>query len=362
MKYVSAGPFLAAALIILAGLNQALPAPAQDPPDYPARFTPELDVAALPPEARVYLINSVSARPLDWPIDQSWGKPGVVKVAVNSPDTPVLLLLVRYNPTIWQIGWTEGTRILAVLADGEASQIVTGLPPEVPVMGSDEEGGWLWRTRQWAAENGQKLPQQEERLDELSRKFFGRPLAAQVAKGHQQVVLGRPLQPEDRLLTVAVPLRETFEVEPTSTPKGEAAIRRALELKDIRKAEEEDIDRWLGQRAELIRRRTAKAEKLPEHLIPPYKYQDDQELLDRLVPPCQDGRPKSACGWYYAVRAYVPLKPDFTLPEKMTGLPVKFILPADFPLPAGPPDAGVHLLLMKDGRILSRKDFLGDNP
>lgn len=362
MKSVSAGPLLMAAVAVLITLAPALPAWAQEPPDYPARFTPELDTAALPPEAKVYLVSGVSIRHLDWPIDQSWGRPGTIKIAVNSPDTPVLLLLVSYNPTLWQVGWTEGTRILAVLADGNASQIVTGLPPKVPVMGSDEEGGWLWQTSQWAAENGQKLPQQDERLDELSRKFFGRPVAAQVTKGYQQVVVGTPLQPEDRLLTMAVPLRETFEVEQTSAPKGEAAIRRGLLLRDIRAAEKEDTSQWLRQRAELVRRKVAEAEELPEHLVPSYKYQDDQELLDRLVPPCQDGRPKSTCGWYYAVRAYVPLKPDFSLPEKMTGLPVKFILPADFPLPAGPLGDNVYLLLMKDGRILSKEDFEGENP
>ncbi len=362
MKCDSSGPFVLAALIILMGLSPALPAGAQDPPEYPARFSPALDMAALPPEAKVYLVSGVSARLLGWPIDQSWEESGTIKVAVNSPDAPVLLLLLGGRPTLWQVGWTEGTRILAVLADGAASQIVTGLPPEVPVMGNDEEGGWLWRSGQWAMESDLELPAPDERQNELSRKFFGRPVSAQVREGFQQVVVGRPLGPEERLLTVAVALRETFEVEQAPDPKGEAAIRRGLQLKYIREAGKKDMDGWLLKRAELIRQRTAEAEELPEHLIPPYKYADDQELLDRLTPPCRSGRPKGTCGWSYTLRTYVQLKPDFTLPEKLTGRPVKFILPANFPIPASPPDDKVRLLLMKDGRILSREDYTGEKP
>ena len=357
------GPFRLAALVLLAGLSLTLPARGADPPDYPARFIPELDTAALPPEARVYAVSGVSPRILGWPIDQSWQEhSGTIKVAVNSPDAPALLLLVAHQPVIWQIGWTEGTRILAVLADGDVGQIVTGLPPEVPVMSNDEEGGWLWRSYQWAEENGLELPKFDERRKELALKFFGRPVTAEVTKGHQQVVVGRPLGAGDRLLTLAVPLKETFEVELNPKPKGRAAIRRGLLLNELRKAEKEETDRWLEKRAELVRRRTAEAEGWPEHLVPTYKYQDDQELLDRLAPPCKNGRPKRTCGWYYAVEVYVPLKPDFVPPEQLTGRPIKFLLPADFPLPAGPLDDKVHLLLMKDGRILSNSDYKEKTP
>ena len=357
MKQIWARPFIMAALIILIGLHPASAAGEDGPPDYPARFVPALNLAALPPEARVYAVRETAARHLDWDLDQSWGRPGTIKVAVNSPDAPVLLLLMGGHPTLWQVGWTDGTRILAVLADGENSQIVTGLPPEVPVMANGQEGGWLWRSSQWALENDEKLPKPDERRDNLARKFFGRPVAAEIQRGYREVVVGRPLQPGDRILTMAVPLKETFAVERAPNPQGQAAIRRGIQLQYFREATQEDKDAWLRKRAELVRRRIAAAEQLPENLVPPYKYQDDQELLDRLVPPCRDGRPRSTCGWSYAALVYVPLKPDFPLPEKLTGLPVKFILPPNFPIPAGPLDDKVHLLLMEDGRIISKTDY-----
>lgn len=360
MKPPPTGPILLAALIITVGLSLAQSAGAEGP-DYPARFSPELNQAALPPEARVYAIIGPRVRPLGWAIDDSWQEAGLVKVVVNSPETPVLLMLAGGQATLWQIGWTEGSRILAVLADGSASQIVTGLPPEVPVMGNDEEGGWYWRTLRWAEEQGRPWPSPDAFRNEMAQKFFGRSIAAESQGGNQQVLLGRPLQAEDHILTLSVPLRETFEVQPSSKPKGWAGLQRGLRLKYIRQAEDADMKAWLGRRAELVRRRTAEAEDLPEHLIPPYKLRDDQELLELLTPPCPNGRPKGSCGWVQTSGVYVLLKPGFSPPEKLPGRPLKFIVPADFPVPAGPVDDKVRLLLMKDGRILSRADYEGED-
>jgi len=39
-------------------------------------------------------------------------------VAVNQRGTPVVLMLGAYEPTVWNIGWTQGTQIVAVMASG----------------------------------------------------------------------------------------------------------------------------------------------------------------------------------------------------------------------------------------------------
>jgi hypothetical protein len=43
---------------------------------------------------------------------------------------------VPLDPSIWNIGWTRGTRILAVLVSGYHRQVVAGLEPQVPTLQS----------------------------------------------------------------------------------------------------------------------------------------------------------------------------------------------------------------------------------
>ena len=88
----------------------------------------------LPPEARVYAAGGYKGEPLGWSIDKSGHTTTCIKVAVNSPEAPVVLVLGAYEPNVWQIGWTEGTEILAVVASGYHTQKVSGLEPGVPVL------------------------------------------------------------------------------------------------------------------------------------------------------------------------------------------------------------------------------------
>jgi hypothetical protein len=57
-------------------------------------------------------------------------------VAVNNGGQPVVLILGAYEPTVWNIGWTTGTRILAVLVSGYHRQALAGLDPKVPTINS----------------------------------------------------------------------------------------------------------------------------------------------------------------------------------------------------------------------------------
>ena len=41
----------------------------------------------------------------------------------NQPSAPVVLMLGSYEPTVWNIGWSPGTRILAVLVSGYHAQV-----------------------------------------------------------------------------------------------------------------------------------------------------------------------------------------------------------------------------------------------
>lgn len=97
--------------------------------------------AHLPKDTIVIAAGSYAGRALNFQIDQSGHQATQFDVAVHS-DKPVALLLGAYEPTVWSIGWTRGTRVVAVFATGYHRQAVAGLPKGTPlIVSSYEEKG-----------------------------------------------------------------------------------------------------------------------------------------------------------------------------------------------------------------------------
>lgn len=89
----------------------------------------------LPKDTIVVAAGAYSGRKLSFQIDQSGHEATQFDVAVHS-DKPIALLLGAYEPTVWSIGWTKGTRVVAVFATGYHRQAVAGLPKGMPVITS----------------------------------------------------------------------------------------------------------------------------------------------------------------------------------------------------------------------------------
>jgi hypothetical protein len=93
----------------------------------------------LPKDTIVVAAGSYSGRKLNFQIDQSGHEATQFDVAVHS-DKPVALLLGAYEPTVWSIGWTKGTQIVAVYATGYHRQAVAGLPKGTPIITTSQSG------------------------------------------------------------------------------------------------------------------------------------------------------------------------------------------------------------------------------
>jgi hypothetical protein len=94
--------------------------------------------SVLPIDLIVVAAGSYGGRDLDFQIDSSGHQATQFDLAVHT-DKPVALLLGAYEPTVWNIGWTEKTRIIAVFATGYHRQVVAGLPSGTPVITSSYE-------------------------------------------------------------------------------------------------------------------------------------------------------------------------------------------------------------------------------
>lgn len=256
----------------------------------------------LPAEFAVFAAGAYSGQKISFQIDQSGHEGTRMDVAVNSPNQPVVLMLGAYEPTIWNIGWSKETKILAVLAGGYHRQAVAGLEKGVPLLIStyDNKGpcGYFYIT-----------PDNLAPLNPLSKRVFGRPVDMVFPAAKGKVLVGEPVPAETRLVTSDETAPESFydKAAPIAGPAGlEDAVRRGL----LRKATAVDAEAWSD----------AVMQNSPPRDIPPVAGQ---------------GVPKPPKPPIY--NAYVVLKP-FTYPSGLYGgNSATFLIPKGVPKPEGNP-------------------------
>jgi hypothetical protein len=256
----------------------------------------------LPAVFSVFAAGAYSGRKISFQIDQSGHEGTQIDVAVNSPSKPVVLMLGAYEPTIWNIGWSKGTTILAVLVSGYHRQAVAGLEKHVPQLNSsyDNRGpcGYFYVTSDNLSA-----------LNPMAKRVFGQPVEMVFPAEKGRVVVGDPLQSDTKLVT-------SPETTPTSFYDKDASIAGPAGLEDavrkglLRKATVADADAWAD----------AVIQNSPQRDVPP--------VAGKGIP--KPPRPPT-------YNAYVVLK-SFTYPAGLYGgNSATFIIPKGIPRPDGNP-------------------------
>jgi hypothetical protein len=300
----ASGVFLLVALGILAGACSAADLkPFEFPKPEPGTQSPvcAFPELTLPADFAVFAAGAYSGRKIPFQIDQSGHEATQIDVAVNSPGKPVVLMLGAYEPTIWNIGWSTKTKILAVFVSGYHRQAVAGLEKSVPLLNSsyDNKGPC-----EYFYVSTDKLP----RLNPMARRVFGKPVDMVFLAKEGRVLVGEALQAEVRLVTSPETTPESFHDKntPIAGPAGlEDAVRKGL----LRKATSADAESW----AEAVFQNSPQCD----------------------IPPVAGDMPKPRAPSLH--NAYVVLKP-FTYPAGLYGGNLAtFIIPKGEPKPDGNP-------------------------
>ena len=275
--------------------------PGGDPPE-PAAPACELAGFTLPAGAKVLAAGGYSGRPTDFQIDQSGHQATTMQVAVNEPQVPVALLLGAYEPTVWSVGWTPGTRIAAVVVAGYHRQRITGLPAGTPVLvSSHRERGPC--PHAYVGGDGTKG------LNPLARQVFGRAVDMAYPARDGQVLVGAGLG-EARLETDASAVAADSFRDLNAPPAGQAGIEAALRAGVLRSASAADVAAWEAAH--------------------------DRQRAPEDVPPVQGGRQRSGPP-SMPHRAYVVLR-EFAIPAGLYGAhSATFYLAPGVPRPTGNP-------------------------
>lgn len=92
--------------------------------------------ASVPQEALLYHVGSyggTSSLGAAIELDNSGHEVRKVDVVVNLPDQPIVLALTAYDPVVWNVAWTAGSRIVGAVVSGHHGQAVIGLAGTIPV-------------------------------------------------------------------------------------------------------------------------------------------------------------------------------------------------------------------------------------
>ncbi len=175
-------------------------------------------------------------------IDQSGHEATQIDITVSAPE-PIVLILGAYEPTIWNIGWTKKTKILAVIASGYHRQVIAGLEKKVPVLITTFENrnpcGYFYFAEE-------EIP----KINELSTKLFGRSMdiASNAIKG--SATIGVTLEKDDEIVTSNWKKVDSY-FDSKAPLAGPAGVHEAVTKGILRSSTQEDIDAVIDRLEEL---------------------------------------------------------------------------------------------------------------
>jgi hypothetical protein len=190
----------------------------------------------------VFATGAYTGKVTDFQIDQSGHQATKVDVVVNYPDSPVVLMLGAYEPTIWNIGWSDKTRIVGVFASGYHRQVLAGIPASVPYFISTYDNKAGCGSAYITAEN-------PAGFDALSRKLFGRPVETVYPIANGTAMMGQMIKPGTRLLTSSANTVESY-YDKDAPLAGPAGVKDAVARGLLRPATQEDMQVWIEEMKE----------------------------------------------------------------------------------------------------------------
>lgn len=233
-------PFLSCLLTLVTAMT-SFPAAAQKlvPFEFPREgIAPSICAfqTPIPRDALVLAAGEYGGRKAGFQIDDSGHEATQIDVAVNSTRKSVVLMLGAYEPTVWNVGWSAGTRIVGVIVSGYHAQAVAGLPRNVPIINNSYANrstcGYFY-----------VQPTEQQGLEAMAMRVVGRPVDKIYRSSNGKVVVGDTLEKTTRLLTSNDVTVESLQQKdaPLAGPAGlEEAVRNGI----LRTATADDMFAW----------------------------------------------------------------------------------------------------------------------
>lgn len=173
-------------------------------------------------------------------LDLSGNETKSVEVIVNRPGESIVVVLMAYEPVLWQLKRTRGTNVVAVLVGGYHGQAVLGIERSTPLLISTATGRKDCDQSFQAFRAGRELLQ----ANAVVKSITGREIDhmwSNVTAG--LVHIGVPPSRDADLVSSDDYVPENFTTLPRFPP-GQRGIDRLIELGLLRRATPADLDAW----------------------------------------------------------------------------------------------------------------------
>ena len=255
----------------------------------------EWDVDIFAQNPIVYSVPKSNGMRTNYTIDQSGHNVRQINLAVNQTNRPVILELNAYEPTIWNIGWTENTKIVGVYASGYHRQVIAGIESQVPLLINTDEN-------QFVCQGSDTL----SKIAKLEKIQMDTPSKAFLAIGEKSSV-------QLDYLTNKNNPPGSFQL-PDHLLSGQAGLTYAINAGLIRPANQRDFQEWANAEQALW-----------------------ESLVDHNGDKINIEPPSSRFTFSSGKNAFVVLK-KYTYPGGLYGAnSVTFIIPKGVPIPDGNP-------------------------
>ncbi len=261
----------------------------------------------LPNDMVVYAGGAYSGKKIRYQIDQSGHQATQFDVIVNSPNKAVALILGAYEPSIWNISWTKGTYIAAVIATGYHRQVVAGLSNDTPILNSSHYNKGACQYMYVADENLKKI-------NPLSNRVYEKNVTMVYYAENGIIVFGKQINEDTKIYRSKDNLPESF-VNKSDPLAGKAGLEDLVSKGMLRRSTSADINRWTKQKEEA--------------------YEKTLEAKNEELPPVANAKKKTTFTPQYVHNGYVILK-KITIPAGLYGGNLAtFFLEEGVPYPDG---------------------------
>ncbi len=192
--------------------------------------------------------GNYGGKPSSIQIDSSGHEATKFDVTVNYPNKPVALFLSAYEPSIWNIKWTKGTKIEAVYVSGNHRQIVLGIPNSTPLINSTHENRGNCGSFNISSRT-------VKGLNPISKRVFGKDVKiAYLAKKDGKIVFGKIVSQKSKLYTSNERKLSQF-IDKSKPLAGQAGLRELAKKGYLRASTKEDMDRWAKLQEDTYKKR-----------------------------------------------------------------------------------------------------------
>ena len=239
---------------VSAALQRIAPPQASSPsllPESPAAVPASCRLGDLPSDFTVQAVGVYEGSiDTDVRLSASGHETKSVDVVVNMPEKNVVLVLMAYDPVLWQVKRTSGSRIAAVIVGGYHAQAVVGIERSVPLLISTNDGRKDCAESFYAYEAGPALL----RADALVKKLTGREIEHLWSSYRLSTVpIGDPVPANVRLVSADDYKPEDYTNLPRF-PSGQKGIEKLIELGLLRRATDADVNTWVEKASAQYRR------------------------------------------------------------------------------------------------------------